>query len=151
MLSGAETFCSPLLVNALLASACVSPPLHRTSLSPSLRPPSKLTSLQHGHSGIDNRTEFWNPSNLSYKFTAEAKRLLELEMHQPRLTTIQATILIGLEFNRNGVDKIGIAYFNQAAEMAEDFGLLTFFNDAEDSDNRVAKAITAWSVFVWQT
>ncbi|ENH71172.1 hypothetical protein FOC1_g10000635 [Fusarium oxysporum f. sp. cubense race 1] len=48
-------FCSPLLVNAVLAEAC------------------------HSYRKATHRAQFWRPETLGYRFLAEAKRLWELE------------------------------------------------------------------------
>ncbi|EXK26089.1 hypothetical protein FOMG_17314 [Fusarium oxysporum f. sp. melonis 26406] len=55
MLAGSNTFCSPLLVNAILAVGC------------------------HCQNYLAQLAEFWNPNSLGYKFLAEAKRLWAVE------------------------------------------------------------------------
>ena len=99
---------------------------------------------------MPNRADFWDPSNLAYKFTAEAARLLLLERDEYSLTTVQATIVIAIYHCRNGVDKVGWTYIKQAAAMAEDLGLMGYLDGAVRSNSRVSKSIAAWSVFTWQ-
>ncbi|KAL8372910.1 hypothetical protein RB599_000234 [Gaeumannomyces hyphopodioides] len=81
MVSGRERYCSPLLVNAILALAC------------------------HGHKGLDNRAHFWDQKSLYYQFMAESKRLWELESSERRITTVQAGAIICVSHNVDGLDK----------------------------------------------
>ncbi|KAK4651101.1 hypothetical protein QC762_0089200 [Podospora pseudocomata] len=53
---------------------------------------------------------YWSPHNLAYQFLAEAKRLWELESDTPRLTTIQAAMLMNVNTNMNTMDEIGFNY-----------------------------------------
>jgi hypothetical protein len=90
MANGRDRFCSSLLVNAVLAAACQS------------------------CAQIPNRQKFWEPHNLGYQFTAEAKRLWELESPgKARLTTIHAACLLNMVMDLNGMDKVGKLYYLQ--------------------------------------
>jgi hypothetical protein len=76
-----------------------------------------------------DRSEYWNPQTLAYKFLAEAKRLWEMEQFQPKsLTTLQATLLINIVLNSDSLDQLGLPYSEKAVAMAEEldiFGPLT--------------------------
>lgn len=127
MATGRTRFCSPLLVNALLAAGCQS--YHK----------------------IPNRNKFWLPHNLGYQFTAEAKRLWELERPgKSRLTTIQAAIVLNIVVNLNGLDRIGHAYLVQALAMAHDLKLFDVPQPLESDKMRKSRTITAWGLFNWQ-
>ncbi|RBR26560.1 uncharacterized protein FIESC28_00636 [Fusarium coffeatum] len=123
MLSGRKQYCSPLLVHAVLASAC------------------------HGYSEAANRAEFWNPQMLGYQFLGEARRLWELEAAKPRLTTIQAAIVLSVVYDANGADEIGRQYLAQAVAAAHTMHLFSQPTQVDDEVEYNAKAITAWSLF----
>ncbi|OAQ65031.1 fungal zn(2)-Cys(6) binuclear cluster domain-containing protein [Pochonia chlamydosporia 170] len=126
MVSGRRRFCSSLLVNAILAASC------------------------HGHNKLPDRTEFWNPASLSYRFMAETRRLWELEADKKTITKVQAAMILHLEYNKNGLDKIGWSYCLQAVATAEEMGLLTTYLHPSCPKWRTAQEITAWIVFTWQ-
>ncbi|KAG9195248.1 hypothetical protein G6011_00368 [Alternaria panax] len=116
-------YCSPLLVNALLAKACVS---------------SRL---------FANQNEFWNPDSLSYRFLAEAKRLWELEGGEPKLTTIQAGCLINATMNDFGHDEAGYSYILKTLNMAHKMSLFALQLDGNRFEH--AKSFTAWALSSW--
>jgi hypothetical protein len=123
---GRTRFCSPLLVNAVLAAGA-----------------------QCCHS-ISKRNHFWHPQNLAYRFTAEAKRLWDLAcMGESKLTTIQAALILNRVINLNGLDRIGHAYLERALAMAHD---LQIFRGQSDEATKIQKVrlVTAWSLFNWQ-
>ncbi|KAE8847633.1 hypothetical protein PTNB85_01476 [Pyrenophora teres f. teres] len=124
MVSKSSEFCSPLLMNAILAKACASSQI------------------------FANRTRFWDPDSLAYRFLAEAKRLWELEDKELRLTTIQAGCLINVTMNDFGHDKPGFAYSLKALSMAQKMG---FFVAPRTADTKFehAKAFTAWALASW--
>ncbi|KAH7191430.1 hypothetical protein BKA60DRAFT_662003 [Fusarium oxysporum] len=100
MLAGSSTFCSPLLVNAILAVGC------------------------HCQNYPSQPAEFWNPDSLGYKFLAEAKRLWAVEESGKRsLTTLQATLIINTIVNIFDIDKLASAYLAQAIDIAHELGL----------------------------
>ncbi|KAJ4007727.1 hypothetical protein NW752_010396 [Fusarium irregulare] len=123
MLSGRKQYCSHLLVHAVLASAC------------------------HGYSGVANRAEFWNPQTLGYQFLGEARRLWEFEAAKPRLTTIQAAIVLSVVYDANGGDEIGRQYLAQAVAAAHSMHLFSQPTQVDDKVEYNARAITAWSLF----
>ncbi|KAK4662408.1 hypothetical protein QC763_0087930 [Podospora pseudopauciseta] len=61
---------------------------------------------------------YWSPHNLAYQFMAEAKRLWELESDTPRLTTIQAAMLMNVNTNMNAMDEIGFNYTKRYEDTA---------------------------------
>ncbi|KAI4948592.1 hypothetical protein J4E91_006018 [Alternaria rosae] len=123
MVSRRAEFCSPLLVNALLAKSCASSGL------------------------FVNQTKFWNPDSLPYRFLAEAKRLWELEDGEPKLTTIQAGCLINATMNDFGHDRVGFSYMFKALNMAQRMSLFTPRSD--DNKFEHAKSFTAWALSAW--
>lgn len=128
MAAGRSRFCSPLLVNALLAAGCQS--YHK----------------------IPGRHQFWLPQNLGYQFTAEAKRLWELERPgDNRITTIQAAIVLNIVVNLNGLDRIGRSYLEQALAMAQELRLFEESQHPEEEQMRKARTVTSWALFSWQT
>jgi hypothetical protein len=120
-------FCSRLLVHAILAAAC------------------------HAAPDLPGRNEYWNPNNIGYLFQAEAKRLLELEVGKDKITTIQALLVLNLNINEQGMDKISHSYHVQAIEMAHRMGLFSRSTDTQSKDWRIARDFTAWSMFSWQS
>ncbi|KAF4470200.1 Zn(2)-C6 fungal-type DNA-binding domain [Fusarium albosuccineum] len=125
MARGGSRFCSPLLVNTILAAAC------------------------RAHSSIPDRAKFWDPDNLAYRFLAEAKRLWELQVGRSSLTSIQAAILLNTISNSDGMDKIGRMYMLQAVAMANDIGLFGSHAEIKGNKMRRARAFTAWGVMAW--
>ncbi|KAL7822712.1 hypothetical protein V8C26DRAFT_179922 [Trichoderma gracile] len=119
-------YCSPMLVNALLAEAC------------------------HSFIGIPNRHQFWVPQSLRYRFLAEAKRLWELESDRVDLVTVQAATLLNLIYSHNGMDKVGQPYLMHALRVAQQLDL--FGDHAHEKSQRMihARVFTAWALFNWQ-
>ncbi|KAM5526595.1 C6 transcription factor [Fusarium oxysporum f. sp. phaseoli] len=125
---GRTRFCSPLLVNAILAAAC------------------------HASTSIPDRAKFWRPQNLAYQFLAEARRLWDMQHGKSSLTAIQAAIVLTIICNCDTLDKIGASYFLQAVAMAHDLKL--FQSPPEKSISKKAqraREFTAWSLFVWDS
>ncbi|KAK0747338.1 hypothetical protein B0T21DRAFT_405976 [Apiosordaria backusii] len=136
MIADRRQFCSPLLVNAVLALACATDP-------------------QHCHRDLPDRAEFWNPRTLGYGFLTEAKRHWELEQagSRSKLTTIQAAIILNIVYNLNSMVKLGWQYTLQAIDMAHKMKL---FKKPENWDTlnprlRASRDFTAWSLFGWQS
>lgn len=98
---------------------------------------------------LDNvyRARFWDKRNLGYGFMAEAKRLWEFESAQGDITTISAAMILGTRHMRDGTDKIGTFYLKQAVAMARAAGLFTTVEDLDSADG-LARAVTAWGVFI---
>ncbi|RTE81585.1 hypothetical protein BHE90_003910 [Fusarium euwallaceae] len=126
MAANRKDFCSSLLVNIVLAYACVCYP------------------------GLSNRAEYWNPKTLVYRFLAEAKRLWELESSEPCITTIQAGILFSVFHNLCGLDEIGQPYRIRAVELAHE---LRIFDTMDERSQRLqnGRAYTAWALYIWET
>ncbi|KAH7027228.1 uncharacterized protein B0I36DRAFT_364465 [Microdochium trichocladiopsis] len=127
MKHGRRRFCSPLLVNAVLAAGA------------------------HADAGIPNSDKFWLPQGLGYRFLAEAKRLWEMEDYgKSRLTTVQAAIILNAISLSDATDKIGKAFMLQAVAMADEMKLLTTRDeDIPKQSMRKARAFTAWCLFGW--
>ena len=99
---------------------------------------------------FSNRSEYWNPHTLQYRFVAEAKRIWELEATEPRITTVQAGILFNVYYNLSGLDEIGQVYRIQAIALANELGL---FNPTihQPSDRiRNGRDYTAWALYSWE-
>ncbi|RFU81944.1 c6 transcription factor [Trichoderma arundinaceum] len=132
LVSRRKDFCSSLLVNVVLAYACVCYP------------------------GLANRAEYWNPDTLLYRFVAEAKRLWELEADEPRITTIQAGIIFNVFYNLCGLDEVGQVYRIHAVDLAHQLRLFDAPADGWSVDARSerlqkGKAFAAWALFNWET
>ncbi|PVH94826.1 hypothetical protein DM02DRAFT_721089 [Periconia macrospinosa] len=125
MAQGKTEHCSALLVNAILAGAC-----------------------NNDHTN-PNRAEFWNPRNLGYRFLAEARRLYELELSNPKLTTVQASPILHSVYNMHGTDIIGHLYTKRAIEMAHRLGLFKTSPELSEKEQN-ARSFTAWSLYGWQ-
>ncbi|KXJ93632.1 hypothetical protein Micbo1qcDRAFT_231332 [Microdochium bolleyi] len=127
LVSTRTVFCSPLLVNAVLAAAC------------------------HGASLIANRADFWDPESLASRLLSESRRLFELEVGLPAtLTRVQAAAVLSLANDANGCDEVGNMYLEQAVRGAIDLDL--FSPPAADLDRRsaVSHGFTAWALFGMQ-
>ncbi len=127
MVSGKGNFCSALLVNAILANAC------------------------YTYRDLPDRAKYWLPDNLTYKFTAEAKRLWEIESltTKSRITTIQALQILSIIMEYDAT-QVGKAFTVQCISMAHRFGL--FQKSSNDVSHKMEKARTwtAWSQYAWQ-
>ncbi|KAK9426263.1 hypothetical protein SUNI508_02704 [Seiridium unicorne] len=125
MVSGRQRYCSPLLVNAVLAAAW------------------------HGYHAMQTRAEYWRPDNLGYRFLAEAHRLLEREQGLAKITTAQAACIMNVTHWLNGVDALGWSLLQKSINMAQQ---LSLFSPSPESDPmwQKAAAITSWSIFNWQ-
>ncbi|KJZ73898.1 hypothetical protein HIM_06791 [Hirsutella minnesotensis 3608] len=126
LVSEQKRFCSPLLVNAILASAA------------------------HGFAEDVERAKFWAPGSLAYAFMAECKRLWETEVDSSQLTTIQTASILSLRHTADGADKLGMAYLRRAVTMAEGIELFTR-REPKNSEMGLARAVTAWGLFSWQS
>ncbi|TQV99012.1 C6 transcription factor [Cordyceps javanica] len=126
MVSGSREFCSPLLVNSILALVCVS---------------------EHSSIGMSNRNQFWDPETLSFQFIAEGKRLWDMEAGTARLTTVHAGLLLYLAHALCGKDGVGKSYLIQSVAIAESLGI--FKRDGGRVGDRAqdARDFTAWAMF----
>ncbi|KAJ3453762.1 hypothetical protein MRS44_018394 [Fusarium solani] len=125
MRDGDARFCSPLLVNAVLAEAC------------------------HSYSGVTHRAQLWRPETLGYRFLEEAKRLWELESGKVKLTTLHAALVLHIIYTINGMDQVGISYLLQSVQLAQDLKL--FAPEQEKGRKRAARVFTAWALYRWQS
>ncbi|KAF5692882.1 C6 transcription factor [Fusarium denticulatum] len=116
-------FCSPLLVNAVLAEAC------------------------HSYRNATHRA--WRSENLGYTFLTEAKRLLELESSQCKLTTLHAAMVLHTIYTMNGMDQVGISYLLQSVQIAQDLKL--FAPEQTEGKTKTARVFTAWALYRWQS
>ncbi|KAK1452446.1 hypothetical protein CMEL01_16762 [Colletotrichum melonis] len=122
-----QDFCSSLLVNIVLAYACI------------CYPP------------FSNRAEYWNPNTFVYRFLAEAKRLWELQASEPRITTVQAGILFSVFHNLCGLDEIGQPYRIQSVVLARKLRLFSTNSLGNSDPKRKGWAYTAWALYNWET
>ncbi|KAL6706189.1 hypothetical protein ACN47E_005924 [Coniothyrium glycines] len=132
--SGRTVFCSSLLVNALLASAC----FHC--------------------SAIADRHKPFLETSMTTRFYKEALRLWDLETEQDSLTRLQAGICLFLVLGKYGRDKVGQNYLLQACQIGDRLGLFDktaklsnslHYNVRQEQWNEV-RAVTAWSLFNFQ-
>jgi hypothetical protein len=129
MVANRAEFCSPLLVNAVLANAC------------------------YTSSSLSDRAKYWLPDNLTYKFTAEAKRLWDLETasgHR-RLTTVQASQILSSIMDFDGINALGRIYTEQGLTMAHDLALFETSPEGTNRQMRKARTWTAWSLYAWHS
>ncbi|KAF4972199.1 hypothetical protein FSARC_1181 [Fusarium sarcochroum] len=120
-----DRFCSPLLVNTILAAGC------------------------HTYMSLQERAQFWNPNNLTYRFLAEAKRLWELQCGQSSLTSIQAAIVLNTISDSDTMENIGKSYMLQAVAMAHDIDLFKVDPRIKSRKMQRARAFTAWCLYTW--
>jgi hypothetical protein len=86
-----------------------------------------------------------------YRFLAEAKRLWELEAEEPRITTIQAGILLHVFYNLCGLDEIGQVYRIQAIALAHELRLFDSSDGEKRERIRRGRAYTAWALYSWES
>ncbi|KAF5000287.1 hypothetical protein FGRMN_1919 [Fusarium graminum] len=126
MASRGSDFCSPLLVNVLLAYTCVCYPQ------------------------FSNRVKYWDPTSLMYRFIAEAKRLWELEVTVARITTIQAGILFCVFHNLCGLDEIGQTYRLKTMSLANQLRIFDCAIEGQSERLQRGREFTAWAVYNWE-
>lgn len=122
--NGRQRFCSPMLVNALLALGC------RFSTQPMTResPNDSYTSGDH--------------------FFKEALRLYNNETDHHSLTTIQALGIMAIREASSGRDSESWYYGGQSQRLALEMGLNdTHIHDEEDDDELAVRAATFWGAF----
>ncbi|OPB40292.1 Zn2Cys6 transcriptional regulator [Trichoderma guizhouense] len=127
LVANRKEFCSSLLVNIVLAYACVCFP------------------------NFPDRAEYWNPKALVYRFVMEAKRIWELENHVPRITTIQAGIVFNVFHNLCGLDEIGQPYRIRAIDLAHKMQLFDSTVGGRSYKMQRSMAFLAWTLFNWET
>ncbi|KAI5362387.1 hypothetical protein Slin15195_G060400 [Septoria linicola] len=127
MISHQGGLCSSLLVNAVMAYACVCDP------------------------AVPHREEYWNPGSLTYQFLMEAKRLWELESTTPTIANVQAGILLNGISNWSGLDEIGQTYRATSIKLANHLGLYDGPIKASSERSRQCGIYTAWALFCWDS
>ena len=127
MSKGRSKYCSPLLVNALLAIAC----------GFSDRPEARMNPLK--------------PKTVGDHFFAEARRLLFEDEHSS-LTTVQALALMGLREASCGRDSNGFQYAGRCIRMALELGLHLSFTAEDLTPTEIeVRKITFWGCFTLDT
>lgn len=88
-----------------------------------------------------------------YRFLAEAKRLWELEAPKPRITTIQAGIILTVIHNLCGLDEIGQAYRMHGLALAHELHLFDGTRNRYEHSDRLwdGRAYAAWTLYNWET
>ncbi|CAG8979414.1 hypothetical protein HYALB_00012447 [Hymenoscyphus albidus] len=125
-------YCTPLLVNAILAIAC------------------------HFSDRREARANPNDPSSIGDHFFAEAVRLLH-EDGRPSLTTVQALGIMSLHQAMNNQDSSGWSYLCQTMGMVMELGLHkdqpvpTNANDKFTDSEVAARRITFWGCYYLQT
>jgi hypothetical protein len=142
MRDGDTRFCSPLLVNAVLAEACVG---HKNAITRR----SAKTLSQYSYRKATHRTQYWRPETLGYRFLAEAKRLWELESGKSKLTTLHAAMVLHIIYTINGMDQVGISYLFQSIHLAQNLKL--FAPEQTQGRTKTARVFTAWALYRWQS
>lgn len=126
MANGRNKYCSPLLVNAILALAC---------------------SLSDQPAARENPSD---PQTAGDHFFAEAKRLLN-ENESSNLTTVQALALMGIREGSCSRESSGFKYAGRCIRMLIELGLHLSFASAGDkisSTELEARRITFWGCFI---
>ncbi|KAF5596564.1 nitrate assimilation regulatory nirA [Fusarium pseudocircinatum] len=127
MISGSNTFCSSLLVNAILAVGC------------------------QCRNYVSEPAEYWNPNSLGYKFLEEARRLWIVEVtHNRSLTTLQAALVLNTIVNMFDMDPLSSAFLVRSIEIAHELGLFEPTTYIMNKKLRDSYDLTAWSLFHWQ-
>jgi hypothetical protein len=142
MRDGDTRFCSPLLVNAVLAKACVG---HENAIT---RGSAKLLS-QQSYRGATQRAQFWRPETLGYRFLVEVKRLWELDSGKVKLTNLHAAMVLHVIYTIDGMDQIGVSYLLQSVQLSQSLKL--FASEQEEGRTRTARVFTAWALYRWQS
>ncbi|ORY08948.1 fungal-specific transcription factor domain-domain-containing protein [Clohesyomyces aquaticus] len=126
--SGRHKYCSPLLVNAILAYAC------------------------HFSDESQARVDPDDPRTAGDHFFAEARRLL-FENEEPSLTTTQALCVMALREPSAGRDSSGFMYMGRCMRMCVELGLHlkdSIPPNLTESEIEVRK-VTFWGCFVVDT
>ncbi|KAF3914105.1 hypothetical protein AA313_de0205703 [Arthrobotrys entomopaga] len=88
-------FCSPLLVNSILALAC------------------------HMSIRIPIRSDPHNPNTLGYRFIEQALKLWHEDSQEPKLTVILSGMILCEVLSVNGKDELGYLFFQSAVSLYE--------------------------------
>ncbi|EMC97377.1 hypothetical protein BAUCODRAFT_138682 [Baudoinia panamericana UAMH 10762] len=124
---GRTDFCSPLLVNSILAMAC------------------------HYSDRPAARTDPSNPASAGDGFFVEARRLLERD-ERVCLTTVQALGIMAIRECSHGRESNGYAYAGRCLRMALELGLhLSVIGSGLKPPEVEARKITFWGLFNLET
>lgn len=99
---------------------------------------------------MPRRYEYWNTQSLGYQFLSEAKRLWELELCKPKLTTVQAGPILNIIHNMCCQDKLGWAYTMQSVTMGHGLGIFSPSTKQFTKREQDARDFTAWCIFTFQ-
>ena len=98
---------------------------------------------------VPRRYKVWDPRNLGYKFTAEARRLWDIAQDEPCLTTIQAALLFNMLYACHGLDRLGFVFLEYAVAQGSQLGLFQPEPNLGYTEE-IAQGFTAWAIFNWQ-
>lgn len=156
MIHSQKTYCSALLVNAVLTQACVSFSRHRHAFAHA------LTEQQHLSDRLDTPArQVSQPDYIGNRFAQEATRLLPEELEHPSLTTIQALLVLTVAACSDGRNDQGWAYMESTVSTVAQMDLLHYGSrrpittnrggeggiSAAAADMERARAMTAWGMF----
>lgn len=96
--------------------------------------------------------------NIITLFYKEARRLWELEEGQESLPKLQAALLLYVVLGKNGRDKVGHMFLDQACRAARNLGLFRLSpsksmlkpRGASEEAWERSRAATAWALFNFQ-
>jgi hypothetical protein len=135
MNSHRTNFCTPLLVNAVLA--CAAAPL----------------------TGRNDNGHILGPTSLASHFYLEARKHWHAQEGQDSITRIQAAIILTYLLNQAGRDKVGMVFQQEALRIAHTLGLFNVEPPAyalippngASVDNWIQhRSVTSWMLFNWQ-
>ncbi|KAF1938467.1 hypothetical protein EJ02DRAFT_410392 [Clathrospora elynae] len=126
MAARCTSFCSTLLVNAVLAASC---------------------QAYEGSAEVDKS---WIPENLKGRFLLETKRLWDLEQGKSCLTSIHTAIVLHDALNETGMNQDGVSYTLQASAMARNLCLYDRPAMHLDARARRGQEYTAWAFWIRQ-
>lgn len=128
-------FCTPLLVNAVLAIGCTTA------------------------EGCNDNGNLLSTSSLAASFYLEARRHWQAQEGHDSITRIQGGVLLAYFCNMAGRDKIGLSFQDEAVRIAKALGLFSVDPPAHamippngvTADNwNHHRTVTAWMLFNWQ-
>ncbi|KAK4988952.1 hypothetical protein LTR50_003548 [Elasticomyces elasticus] len=134
LIHGKTDFCSPVLVNAVLASACTTAHL------------------------VLFRSTPYSDEFLGKLFWDEARARLAKEERAECLVITQSLMTVAYYANCVGLDKIGTFYLDRAIRLAKNLGLFrdpsrwkfSSLSQSAADKTRESRAVTAWGIFNYQ-
>lgn len=129
------TFCTPLLVNSMLACACAST------------------------EGYNDGGNILGKNSMASSFYLEARKHWHAQEGQDSVTRVHAGIILAYFLNQAGRDKVGVLFQQEAIRIAMSLGLFSVEPPiyasmpprgvtAENWNHH--RSVTAWMVFNWQ-